>query len=60
MGRRGEVRTDIPLENLARYLIVLQELLFFSLLNPTSQVDSPFEVDHMLAFIETGLLPIPS
>ena len=70
---RGEVRTDIPLPHLARYLGILQASLGFCLLesgaaagSAEDTADSPThgaanssaqEIDRLMAFIEGGLAP---
>jgi AcrR family transcriptional regulator len=55
---RGEVRTDIPLESIARYLMALQMSLLFNLLDPLAQIDFALEVDRLLTLVEAGLTPI--
>ncbi len=52
---RGEVRTDIPLENLATYVSALQAALLFRLLESTQLEDSSQEIARLLVFIEAGL-----
>ena len=52
---RGDVRSDIPLEDLAGYVSALQTgLLFYLLENPSSE-DSPQVLARLLLFIEAGL-----
>ena len=52
---RGEVRTDIPLEDLAGYMSALQAALLFRLLESTQLEDSSEEIARLLTFIEAGL-----
>jgi AcrR family transcriptional regulator len=52
---RGEIRTDLPLENMASYLSALQMSLFFRILKPTFTENSSLEIDRMLAFLKRGL-----
>lgn len=54
---RGEVRTDIPLEDLARYVGAVHASLLFCLLVSLPPEDSSQEIARLLAFIETGLAP---
>lgn len=56
---RGEVRDDIPLENLVRYLMAVHASLLFCLLESMPPEDSACEISLLLAFIETGLSPQP-
>lgn len=56
---RGEVRSDIPAENITRYLSALQMSLFFSLLESPLPDNGALEIERLLAFIKTGLLPAP-
>lgn len=52
---RGEIRNDLPAENLTRYLGALQMSLFFHLLDSPSPEDCASEIERLLAFMETGL-----
>jgi AcrR family transcriptional regulator len=52
---RGEVRTDIPLEHIARYLSALQASLVFRLLEKDAPEDALQEIGRLLAFVEGGL-----
>jgi AcrR family transcriptional regulator len=52
---RGEIRTDLPLENMASYLSALQMSLLFRILEPTIAETSSLEIDRLLAFLEKGL-----
>jgi AcrR family transcriptional regulator len=52
---KGEVRTDIPLEDLASYVSALQAALLFRLLESTQLEDSSQEIARLLIFIEAGL-----
>lgn len=51
---RGEVRSDIPLEDLAGYVNALQAALLFRLLESQPE-DSAQEIARMMMFIEAGL-----
>jgi hypothetical protein len=52
---RGEVRTDIPLDNMADYVSALQAGLLFRLFESTLPEDSSQEIARLLLFIEAGL-----
>jgi len=52
---RGEVRSDIPLEDLATYVNALQAALLFRLLESEQTEDSAEEIARMMAFIDAGL-----
>jgi AcrR family transcriptional regulator len=52
---RGEVRTDIPLQNIAGYLSALQTSLFFRLLETTAPQDTSQEIGALTKFIEKGI-----
>ncbi|MGC1379124.1 MAG: TetR/AcrR family transcriptional regulator [Anaerolineales bacterium] len=52
---RGEVRTDIPLDNMADYVSALQTGLLFRLFESTQLEDSSQEIARLLMFIEAGL-----
>jgi AcrR family transcriptional regulator len=54
---RGEVRSDIPVDRLARYLITLQGLLLIELLEQNPSQDAPQEISRLLAFVQGGLAP---
>ena len=56
--QRGEVRTDIPLEKLARYVGALCASLLFSLMEPALSIECKAEVETLLAFMKTGLAPM--
>ncbi len=54
--QRGEVRTDIPVEKLARYLGVLYvSSLFHNVVEQVTSTDYTTEVDTLLAFMSTAL-----
>jgi len=55
--QRAEVRTDIPLEKLARYVGALCASLLFSLMAPTISTEYKAEIAILLAFMKTGLAP---
>lgn len=52
---RGEVRADIPLEDMAGYVAALQAALLFSLMESARPEDSSQEIARLLIFIEAGL-----
>lgn len=56
---RGEVRSDIPVENMAAYISALQSGLLFHVLESlleTEQTEDPGEfIDQMMLFIGAGL-----
>lgn len=52
---RGEVRTDIPLEDMAAYLSALHSCLLFRLLVPGAPPGPQPELVHLLAFVQAGL-----
>ena len=52
---RGEIRTDLPLENIASYLSALQMSLFYRILELTLAENSSLEIDRLLAFLKKGL-----
>jgi AcrR family transcriptional regulator len=54
---RDEVRADIPLEHIARYLGALQASFFLGLLERTAPEDALQEIGRLSAFIEGGLSP---
>jgi AcrR family transcriptional regulator len=54
---RGEVRSDIPLENLARYVGAVHGSLLFCLLVLPPPQDAAQEIARLLTFIESGLAP---
>ena len=54
---RGEVRTDIPLEYMTRYLGAFLSVLFLDTFEATSPENASQEIKQMLALIETGLSP---
>jgi hypothetical protein len=53
---RGEIRTDLPMENLAGYLGALQMSLIFRIIDPTLTGNSSLDVDRLLAFLEGGMI----
>ena len=53
---RGEIRTDLPIENLANYLGALQMSLIFRIMDPTLTGNPSLEVDRLLAFLEGGMI----
>jgi len=52
---RGEIRTDLPLENLVSYLGALQMSLIFRIMDPTFKENPSLEIERLLAFLEKGL-----
>jgi AcrR family transcriptional regulator len=54
---RGEVRTDIPVEDIATYLSALHSCLLFRSLESPLLKDSSQEIAQLLIFIEAGLAP---
>lgn len=52
---KGDVRTDIPLEDLASYISALQTGLLFELLESENLEDAPQVIARLLMFIEAGL-----
>jgi AcrR family transcriptional regulator len=52
---RGEIRTDLPIENLVSYLGALQMSLIFRIMEPTFTENSSLEINRLLAFLEKGL-----
>ncbi len=52
---RGEIRTDLPLENLVSYLGALQMSLFFRIIDPTFAENPSLEIERLLAFLAKGL-----
>lgn len=52
---RGEVRTDIPLEDLSNYLSSLQTGLLFRMIEAKQPDDCAQEISRLMAFIESGL-----
>jgi AcrR family transcriptional regulator len=55
---RGEVRTDIPAEQVAFYLGALQAPLFLSVLNPDQPAGLRINLETLLAFITAGISPM--
>ncbi len=55
--RRGEVRADIPLENLARYIGVLYVSLLFKEVKQHTSTKYAGEVNTLLAFLHAALQP---
>lgn len=55
--QRGEVRVDLPVEKLARYLGALYISIFFSMIRDPERVapDYGHEIDELLKFVESGL-----
>ena len=56
---RNEVRTDIPLEDLAHYLTVLYTSLLFYLMAMAPPEESLQRIAWLLAFVEAGITPRP-
>jgi AcrR family transcriptional regulator len=58
--QRGEIRTDTPVEKLARYIGVLYVSIFYSMVMGTSgqSFDYVLEIDSLLTFIERGIAPV--
>jgi AcrR family transcriptional regulator len=54
---RGEVRTDIPLDDMAFYLNALQASLVFRFLERGEPEDAVQEIGRLLAFVAGGLSP---
>jgi AcrR family transcriptional regulator len=52
---RGEIRTDLPIENLVRYLGALQMSLIFRIMDPAFTENFSHEIERLLAFLEKGL-----
>jgi len=52
---KGEIRTDLPLENLVSYLSALQMSLIFRIMDPVLVKNSSLEIDRLLAFLKRGL-----
>ena len=52
---RGEIRTDLPIENLVSYLSALQMTPTFRIMDPTVVQNPSLEIDRLLAFLEKGL-----
>jgi AcrR family transcriptional regulator len=52
---RGELRTDLPLENLVSYLSALQMSLFFRIMDPKLAKNSSLEINPLMTFLERGL-----
>lgn len=52
---RSEVRMDIPMEDMALYLIALQTSLFFRLLGTKSPEDASLEIGTLTRFIDRGI-----
>lgn len=52
---RGEVRTDIPLEELASYVGALHTSLFFRLLESAQPEDVSPQIMRLMAFMSAGL-----
>ena len=52
---RGEIRTDLPIENLVSYLGALQMSLIFRIMDPTFAEEFSLEIERLLAFLEKGL-----
>jgi AcrR family transcriptional regulator len=55
--QRGEVRTDIPLEHIARYVGVLYIALLHGMIEQGTSTKYASEVDTLLAFLRTALKP---
>jgi len=55
--QRGEVRVDIPLEHVARYVGVLYIALVYALVEQGTPTKYAAEVDTLLAFLGTALKP---
>ncbi len=52
---RGEIRTDLPLGNMASYLSALQMSLFFRLMETTAPENASLEIGTLMSFIERGI-----
>jgi AcrR family transcriptional regulator len=52
---RGEIRSDLPIENLVRYLGALQMSLIFRIMDPGFMENSSLEIKRLLSFLEKGL-----
>jgi AcrR family transcriptional regulator len=53
---RGEIRTDLPMENLANYIGALQMSLIFRIMDSTLTENPSLDVDRLLAFLERGMI----
>jgi hypothetical protein len=51
------VRTDIPVEDIARYLSALQASLVFRFLEPGAPDDALQETARLSAFVQGGISP---
>jgi AcrR family transcriptional regulator len=56
--QRGEVRVDIPLEQLARYVGVLYIALLYGMLEQGTSTQYAAEVDTLLTFLSPALEPV--
>lgn len=54
---RGEVRVDIPLESLARYIGVLYVSLLYTMVEQSTPAEYAVEVNTLLAFLRAALSP---
>jgi AcrR family transcriptional regulator len=52
---RGEIRSDLPLENMVSYLGALQMSLVFRMMDPSLAKNQSLEIEQLLAFLEGGL-----
>lgn len=52
---RGEIRADLPIENLVSYIGALQMSLIFRIMDPALAENPSQEIDRLLAFLEGGL-----
>ena len=55
--QRGEVRTDISLQQQGRYIAALCISVFHALVMQSEDIDYESEVDAMLSFIQSGIQP---
>jgi len=52
---RGEIRNDLPIENMVSYLGALQMSLVFRMMDPSLAKNQSLEIEQLLAFLEGGL-----
>ena len=52
---RGEIRSDLPIENMVSYLGALQMSLMFRMMDPSLEKNQSLEIERLLALLEGGL-----
>ena len=52
---RGEIRSDLPIENMVSYLGALQMSLMFRMMDPSLEKNQSMEIERLLALLEGGL-----